>query len=92
MADSELSVVCSSELVPSKRMMSLKTLPDLTRFGQKVINLVAKGEMPPEIGSRLFYMINIQSGVIRDGRVLDREDAILQEYVGRIAALEGVTL
>lgn len=80
MAGKELNTITGSELMPTLRIGKLTTLTGVNRFHSRVIRMVMRGEMPPEIGAKLSYMLNVQAGIVKDCRILD-------EFADRIAAL-----
>ena len=84
MANSDLKVVPhDGELVKRMSVGDLKSLTGCTRFGQRVIRAMAKGEIPAEVGTKLMYTLNIQAGMVKDMRILD-------EFAERIEMIQGV--
>jgi hypothetical protein len=78
-----LEVVCGSELLPKKRMVSLKTLADCIRFNQKVINLVAREEISKDVGRVLGSLTKMQGEMITADRVMN-------DFEERLESVESV--
>lgn len=83
MVNKELKVVPMQEIVAARRIGKVTTLTGITREGAKVYKMMARGEIPPEVGTKLMYALNVQAGIVKDSRILD-------EFADRIAFIESI--
>ena len=80
MANNDLNTVVG-EVMPTLRIGKLTTLTGVTRFHQRVIKMVMRGEMPPEVGTKLSFMLKNQASMVEACQMIE-------DFAGRLEAME----
>lgn len=82
MVDKDIRVIPGVHL-PVRRIGKITTLTGITRELSMVYKQVMRGEIPPDIGTKAAYMLNIQAGVVEKAK-------LMEELEERLQALETV--
>ena len=70
MADKDLNTLVG-EVMPTLRIGKLTTLTGVTRFHSRVIKMVMRGEMPPEVGTKLSFMLKNQANMVEACQIIE---------------------